>query len=149
MGTYVPPTTLLVNYLATQLAALTVAGGYRTNIGLQVSTERQQVLDTDAASCNVQITGWESNSGTIAVERLCDVQVEVTVPATVDDAEAQARLAVEDVFERFRLPMQSVTLATGVSALIRAVDSATIERPEGGNAISARITLNAELTEVP
>lgn len=149
MGTYTPPTTLLVQYLATQLAALTVAGGYRTNIGLQVSTERQQVLDTDAASCNVQVTGWESNSDTIAVERLCDVQVEITVPATVDDAEAQARLAVEDVFERFRLPGQSVPLATGVSALIRPVDSATIERAEAGNAISARLTLNVELTEVP
>jgi hypothetical protein len=147
MSTYTPPTTLLVAYVATQLAALTIAGGYRTDIGLAVTTEREQVLDTAGASCNLTVSSWEATEGTVAIERLVDLQIEVSIPATVSNAEAQAQLAIEDVFERFRVPGASVTLAGNVFALLQPVSAAEINRPEGAASVVGTLTLRAQLIE--
>lgn len=145
MGTYTPPTTLLVQHVATQLATITTPG-WRTNIGANVATERVQALDDDAPFCTVLLAGWEATSP-FQVERVCELRIEVAVPATDANAEAQARLAVEDVFERFRLPGAEVSLGGGAFALLRPVESAEIVRPEGAKAVIATLTLRAELRE--
>jgi hypothetical protein len=147
MGTYTPNTTLLVAHVAAQLATI-VTPTWRTNIGANVSSEGQQVLDDTAPLCSVRLTGWESSGEGTAVLRVCDLEVEAVVPGTDANAEAQALLVAEDLFERFRLPGAGVTLAAGVEAVIRPVDSARIERPEGAAAVIARLSLRADLYEL-
>jgi len=147
MGTYAPPTTLLLAHVATRLGTLTTPL-WRTNIGLNVSTEREQVLDTEAPLCNVRLIGWESDPDGSMVNRSCELAIEAVIPATAQNAEAQAQLAAEDVFELFRLPGAGVNLGTGIEGVLRPVDSATIERPDGAAAAVVRFTLRAMIYEL-
>jgi hypothetical protein len=144
MATGTPATTLLVEYIATQLALLQPPA-YRTSIGANVSTERPQALDSDAPFVSVRLVGWESGEDPVPVMRSCELRVEACVPATDDNAEDQARDAAEDLYELFRVPGASVTLSANAYALIRAVSSADIDRPDGGASVIAGITLRADL----
>ena len=146
MGTYTPPTTLLVQHVATQLATITTPA-WRTNIGANVGTERQQELDDSAPFCSVRLVGWESVNDGTAIRRDCELAIEAVVPATDANAEAQARLAAEDIFERFRNG-GGVTLAAGTECVLRPIESAAIERPESAAAVIARLTLRAEVYEL-
>jgi hypothetical protein len=146
MGTYTPHTTGLVGHVATLLGAIQTPA-WRTNIGTNVSTEREQALDTEAPFCAVMLVGWESTAEGTAVRRDCELLVEATIAAGAADAEAQARLVAEDIFERFRSG-STTTLASGVEAVIRPSDSAAIERPDGAAAITVRLTLRAEIYEL-
>ena len=146
MGTYTPNTSLLVTHVAGLLAAI-VTPGWRTNIGANVSTEREQVLDDAAPFCAVRLVGWESTAEGTAVRRDCELLIEAAVAAGAEDAEAQGRLVAEDLFERFRSG-NTATLAAGVETVIRPVESAAIERPDGAAAVVVRVTLRAELYEL-
>lgn len=144
MATGTPATTLLVEYIAAQLALLQPPS-YRTSIGANVSTERQQALDTDAPFVSVRLVGWESDEETIAAARTCELRIEACIPATDDNAEDQSRDAAEDLYELFRVPGASVTLSANAYALIRAVSTAEIDRPDGAAGATVAITLRADL----
>lgn len=144
MATGTPATTLLVEYIATQLALL-VPPAYRTSIGSNVTTERTQAVDTDAPFCSVRLVGWEIDEDIIATSRICELRVEACIAGTDDNAEDQARDALEDLYELFRVPGSSVTLSGSSYALIRAVTAAEIERPDGAAAVVAAVTLRADL----
>lgn len=146
MGTYTPNTSLLVQHVAGRLATI-LTPAWRTNIGANVTTEREQEIATAAPFCNVRLASWEADEEGTAVVRRCELVIEATVPATDQDAEAQARLAAEDVFELFRFPAAGASLAAGVQAVLRPVDSAVLDRPEGAPAVIARLTLRADLYE--
>ena len=146
MSTYTPRTTLLLQHLQTRLQTLTVAGGYRTNVGNNVSLEREQAQDADAPLASVRMLSFEYSDGQIQPERTCQVQIEVAVPCTVANAETEVAKAIEDVFELFRVPT-SVALTTGVEAYIATAESAALERPEGAIAVLAQIGLVAVISE--
>lgn len=144
MGTATPATTLLVEHIATQLALLQPPA-YRTSIGANVSTERQQALDTDAPFVSVRLVGWEVGEDPVPTMRNCELRIEACIAATDDNAEDQARDAAEDLYELFRVPGASVTLSANAYALIRAVSTAEIDRPDGAAGATVAITLRADL----
>jgi hypothetical protein len=149
MSTSTPATTLLVNHIVAQVQTISQPT-YRTDIGLNASSERPQVTDDAAPLVSVRLTGWEVTGEGLQIERDCSVLIEASVPATDETSEDGARLAAEDLWELFRRPAREIQLQADpfIGALISVAESATIERPDGARAITVSLTLSAVLREV-
>jgi hypothetical protein len=147
------PVWILLEQLAEQAEAITVAGGYRTDIGNRVSLEPEALHaeDPDSTPPPRLLIGLASTvslgeRSTQQRRRSFDVAVEVAVWADAGDAQAQAHAALEDLLDVFGQQRQYLQSATA-SAQLRPARAEVLTRPEGLPVVAAVLTLTAVLDE--
>lgn len=146
------PIWILLGQLADQAEAMTVANGYRTDIGLSVSREPEAQHAEDPAETParllVVLASAVTPTSTAAQLRTLrfDVSLEAQLPADSQDAQAQAHAALADLLDLYRQSrtyLQSSTISTQVTP----GPGEVLTRPEGLPIVVAALTLRCVLTE--
>ena len=127
-----PLTLQIVQRIAELLAEVTVANGWRTDIGLHVSTEPVQLDDDQALGAVVYLAGIRpaDKSTTAQPERSLEVVVDAYVGVGLDNAQALQHAVYDDVercFSGLRLSVPgALPLTVGAANFIpRSDDMAT------------------------
>lgn len=146
------PIWILLGQLAEQAESITVANGYRTDIGLRVSREpeAQHAEDRDATPARLLVVLASEVPQRSAASQLrdlnFDVSLEASLPADSQDAQEQAHAALADLFDlhrQSRTYLQSATTTTRVTP----GPGAILTRPDGLPIVVATLTLRCALTE--
>ena len=137
----------LCQHIADKLAVISVANGYRTDIGQDVVLEALQTDEDDAPRTAVIVRRWSRRELALGQhERLVEAVVLVSIGANYANAQGIAGNAVEDVLQALPNPVD-VQLHAGVRATYEASDGEILRRPEGMAVIAAAIVINAKITE--
>jgi len=129
----------VIKALATQLATITIANGYLTDVGLNVWTTDHQRPSDEALglmlySESIVGTGLDHERPTKPV-RDFTILIEAAIGTALDDAQAQIHRVIEDVeccIEQFakapRAPRQTTPMVLA--------DIAILDRPEGAAVVA-------------
>lgn len=117
----------IIDTLKARLQQITVAGGYRTDAGLDVRTERSELVPTAPylALARLSIVRPQEERAT-AREREVQIVVEAHVPASLTDAAARAEDISEDIEDALTEYLQQ-PMALPLSFR----ENALLDRPEG------------------
>lgn len=131
------PIQQIVDALADALRDITIANGYRTDLGTTVETERRQTMLPSALRCSVSCTNKiraEGGQSRPKVGRDVRGMIEIEVPASMEDAAAQVYAADDDV-ERC---LQAHSLLPGALP-VEYEETVFLDRPEGVPVVAAQI----------
>lgn len=147
------PVWTLLQQIADQVGTVTVAGGYRTDIGATVSLEptAQHAEDPDvtppprtviAVASGIELRSQSAQRR----QRIFDVAVEVVIGAD-QDAMQQAHAALEDLVELFGSGARTYRQSATSSAVVQPGRAELLTRPEGIAAVAAQLWLRVQLSE--
>lgn len=132
------------------MAVIRVASGYFTDLGLSVSLEFAQASASSAPRVVLgaeRITVRDRATGTR--ETAFTAIVEVTVPASLTDAQQRAHEALADVLRVFPASTREIALpASPDVAQITGETGDVLPRPDGMNSITAQARLSVLIREV-
>lgn len=147
MGNATPITWQLIDALKQRLQGITVANGYRTDIGTDVTTERVQWGD-GAAHLAIFTLGIKKGDGDNATRRVrtLTLSIEPSVPTTVQadgstDAQQRMHQIIADVEDALVAP-DAVTVPGALK--VRVAEVQVVDEPEGILAIVAAILVDVE-----
>jgi hypothetical protein len=146
MTTPATPTYDLVLQVVTWLQAISVANGYRTNVGASATAEPSA---TRSESPQLAVVAVDLPIGRETSQRRqgeIELLIEVEIPVTRTDAQLLAHQAIADVLDALPSKQASATLppyCTGVTVTGRRI----LQRPDGAALIVAQVTARAGLIE--
>lgn len=132
------PTTAIVEALAQALRTITVANGYRTDLGLNVLTERTQTGVPAAPTCTVSIINKvRSGDGKSRPDNGRGLQgiIEYMLPSSFANATANAYAADDDID---RLLTDVYTQMPGALP-VQYEETIFLDKPEGMPVVAAEI----------
>lgn len=140
----------LIQLLATQLATITVANGYLTDLGLNIWTTDSQRPDSDALGAMIYSEtiagpGVDQARAGKPVREL-SLLIECAIGTDQDDAQQQIHSVIEDVencmshyAQAFGVPIAGVKQASAMYV----TDVAILDRPEGAPVIACQVRVVA------
>lgn len=148
MATTTPLSWLLLQALQADLAQVTGAPNWRSEIGTLVSLDREQTEVAELPQANLRIAGWaEAETATMAgPSRQFDVRLDVCVDASVVDAQQRILEAAEDVHELYRLP-KTIELSANAQARVTVTAATVLDQPDGVPAVICSIQLDCQCIE--
>lgn len=133
-----PITWQLVQVIATRLSEITIANGYRTDIGLSVYTERTQVEQGSGPFALVTLTKTTRTGAGPKVQRTATFTVEAAIPTGVDSTNKMetAHALLADLELALNTQAESIN---GIRYAL-ATDADIEESPDGLKAIAVTMT---------
>ncbi|MBN8261176.1 MAG: hypothetical protein J0L59_02505 [Xanthomonadales bacterium] len=132
------PSKAILEALAAALRTITVANGYRTDLGLNVRTERSETGLPAAPRCTVAVTGKvKAPNGQQRPSKGRGIRgvIEFEVPASYADAAAQVLAADEDI-DRL---LTDVYTQMPDALPVEYDETIFLDRPEGFPVIAAEV----------
>lgn len=149
------PIWILIQQIVAQLAAITVVGGYRTDLGATVSAELAQVHadDPDAdppprivVALDGEISLDSVNTGRRG--RKFRIACEAAFWGDDQDSQAAAHAALEDMVSVLAPYRQYIQVADEVISDVRVAGASVLARPEGLPVVAAVMYLDVHMLEL-
>lgn len=140
-------TALLLAALAADLATITTANGYRTDLGTGVSTEDIAQPESSAPRVTLRVDEMQVQDVATKVRlRTYRISVEAHLPADFGDGSANAHDALEDLLDRFPA-LRQYALEAGAQADVTFSAGRVLSEAAGVAVSVAQVVLDALLKE--